>query len=119
MVAQLRWRRSGQRHSLAGNSAALLIGGGTLGVILALCVLVPILDPHGTDALVALPFQPPSWTYPFGTDEVGRDVFVRTFAGGRLDLGIAAIVVGAAFTIGTLAGVVTATTRSRVLRQLV
>jgi peptide/nickel transport system permease protein len=118
MVAQAGWRRSAYRLR-RGNPVALVVGGGMLGVLVLLCVLVPIVDPHGTDTLGALPFQPPSWAYPFGTDEVGRDVFVRTFAGGRLDLGIAAIVVGAAFTIGTLAGVVTATTRSRIVKQLV
>ena len=84
-----------------------------------MCIFVPLLDSHPAGALVALPFEPPSWSYPFGTDDVGRDVFVRTFVGGRLDLGIASIVVVASFTIGTLLGVVSATSRSRVLSQVI
>src|SRR5579864_5569428 len=95
----------------------LLIGLATLVVVVLLCVFVPMLDSHSAGGLVALPFQPPSWRFPFGTDDVGRDVFVRTFAGGRLDLGIAAIVVGGALTIGTMLGVISATSRSRIVSQ--
>ncbi len=42
---------------------------------------------------------------------------MRTFAGGRLDLGIAAIVVGGSLVIGTILGVISATSRSRIVSQ--
>jgi peptide/nickel transport system permease protein len=103
-------RRPGIRGIKRGQPG-LIAGSVILAAVVAGCVLVPIIDSNSSDALVALPFQHPSLSYPFGTDDVGRDVFVRTFAGGRLDLAIAAVVVGASFAIGTLLGVVTATTR--------
>jgi peptide/nickel transport system permease protein len=112
-----RLRRSERVGAPGGITLALGIT--TLLVVVLGCILVPLLDPHSAGALIALPYQPPSWSYPFGTDDVGRDVFVRTFAGGRLDLGIAAIVVGGALTIGTIRGVVSATTRSRILGQAI
>ena len=87
-----------------------LVGGSALLAAVVLDDLCPDLRPNGADALVGLPFQHPSLSYPFGTDDVGRDVFVRTFSGGRLDLAIAFIVVGSSLTIGTLLGVITATT---------
>jgi peptide/nickel transport system permease protein len=112
-----RLRRSERVGAPGGITLALGIT--TLLVVVLGCILVPLLDPHSAGALIALPYQPPSWSYPFGTDDVGRDVFVRTFAGGRLDRGIAAIVVGGALTIGTILGVVSATTRSRILGQAI
>lgn len=37
-------------------------------------------------------FQPPSWSHPFGTDYLGRDVFARTLEGGSvsIEVGVAA-----------------------------
>src|SRR5690606_33752593 len=46
--------------------------------------------------------KPPSWAHPFGTDEVGRDVFSRVLHGTRLSLGVAVCVA----VIGALIGVV-------------
>lgn len=50
--------------------------------------------------------QPPSAEYPFGTDELGRDVFSRVLYGSRITLpaGIAVILIGS--TIGMLVGAV-------------
>lgn len=91
-------------------SARQWIGAAILSIVVAMCVLVPALSSTSPDALEALPFEHPSWAHPFGTDDVGRDVFIRTFAGGRLDLGIAFIVVVGAGLIGLLVGVISATT---------
>lgn len=48
--------------------------------------------------------QPPSWTHPFGTDQLGRDVFSRVIIGAPIDLAIALIVVAASIAIGVSAG---------------
>lgn len=93
-----------------GGSPQRWVGAGMLLAIVAMCVFVPILDSDGVDTLVASPLEKPSLAHPFGTDEVGRDVFVRTFAGGRLDLGIGLLVVGGAFLVGLVVGVLTAIT---------
>src|SRR6056297_1069876 len=46
----------------------------------------------------------PSWTHPFGTDELGRDIFVRTAAGGRFSLLIGLTGALVATAIGTILG---------------
>jgi len=84
-----------------------------LGVIVVLCLVIPIVWPDSPDSLVAAPYQAPSLRHPFGTDSVGRDVFVRTFAGGRIDLIVAAVVVGASLAIGTLLGTLSGASRHR------
>lgn len=52
--------------------------------------------------------QPPSRAHPFGTDDVGRDMFLRTLFGGQISLRIgilaASLSVLVGVTVGTLAG---------------
>lgn len=74
-------------------------------VVIAL--LAPTLaprDPLAQNVMVRL--QPPSAEYPFGTDELGRDVFSRVLYGSRITLpaGIAVILIGS--TIGMLVGAI-------------
>lgn len=61
-------------------------------------------DPLAQNVVARL--QPPSAEYPFGTDELGRDVFSRVLYGSRITLpaGIAVILIGS--TIGMLVGAV-------------
>jgi peptide/nickel transport system permease protein len=49
-------------------------------------------------------FQAPSAEHLFGTDEVGRDVFVRTVWGGQISLAIGITSVLISITLGTLVG---------------
>ena len=96
------WQRL--RANRAATVAAIL-----LGLIALASVLVPALSPRAIDAIdwgrVA---QPPDLAagYYFGTDDNGRDLFVRTLYGGRvsLALGVAATVVS--IVIGVLWGAV-------------
>ncbi len=64
--------------------------------------------PHPEDATGALHiserFQPPSWEHPFGTDEVGRDVFSRVVLGTRVSFQVGAIILIVAITIGVTLG---------------
>ena len=46
----------------------------------------------------------PSWTHPFGTDQIGRDVLSRVLSGAHLSLAIAASVVLSGALIGTVVG---------------
>ncbi|MEO1292291.1 MAG: ABC transporter permease [Pseudomonadota bacterium] len=59
-------------------------------------------DPFATDSARAL--QPPSWSHPFGTDNLGRDVLSRVIVAARIDLGIAVSAVALSFSIGLLLG---------------
>lgn len=75
---------------------ALLLGAAILGPS-----LVPY-DPLATNTRVAL--QPPSATYWFGTDQLGRDIFSRVVVATRLDLAIAASAVLLSLSLGAVIG---------------
>ena len=85
-----------------------LLGGGLLLAIAAACVIVPMVWSDSPDASVSTPLSAPSLAHPFGTDAIGRDVFVRTFAGGRVDLMVVAVAVLGSGIIGTVVGVTAA-----------
>ncbi len=48
--------------------------------------------------------SPPSWSHPFGTDYLGRDVFSRTLVATRVAMLVGIIAVAIALTIGLLLG---------------
>jgi peptide/nickel transport system permease protein len=54
---------------------------------------------------------PPSPTHPMGTDELGRDIFVRVLYGARTSLLAGAVVVAAVGTLGTGIGMLSASSR--------
>jgi peptide/nickel transport system permease protein len=90
-------------------------------VILAVVVLLAIIVPWVASASVyrlGLPFQRPSLQHLFGTDEIGRDIFVRTMAGARIDLCLAAGGVGLSLLIGTTYGALAGMVRARWLESL-
>jgi len=71
------------RHKPAVFSTVLL------GLIILMALLGPYLSPFSLeDTDWSAIFQPPSWSthHYFGTDELGRDLFVRTMQGGRISL---------------------------------
>jgi peptide/nickel transport system permease protein len=88
------------RHVLADNPvtlAAAALFALFVGIALLGPWIVPY-DPLATNSAVAL--QPPSGAHWFGTDALGRDIFSRTLAATRLDLGIAVSAVLLSFVIG-------------------
>lgn len=97
------WRRF-RRNGFAVASLVLLV------VLAALALLAPAIaalrgiDPNEADLLARL--EPPSWRHWLGTDDLGRDVFLRLLDGGRISLfvGLAAAVIAAIF--GSILGVV-------------
>lgn len=75
-------------------------------LLLALGLFGPWLapyDPLASDTANAL--KPPSWAHPFGTDNLGRDVFSRVITATRLDLAISVAAVSLSFVAGSVAGV--------------
>ena len=100
-------RLNNVKEELKGNKSAL-IAIGFLIFIIAISVfafLIPI-DPDITDTSNML--QGPSLKHLFGTDELGRDYFVRTIYGGRVSLivGILAMIISTSIgvTVGTISG---------------
>ncbi|MEW6125112.1 MAG: ABC transporter permease [Pseudomonadota bacterium] len=76
-------------------------------LVLVICaVLGPFIvphDPYVSNTSMAL--KPPSATYWFGTDQLGRDIFSRVVVAARLDLGIAICSVALVFAAGGIAGI--------------
>ncbi|WP_127090154.1 ABC transporter permease [Aquabacter cavernae] len=76
-------------------------------LVLVICaVLGPFIvphDPYASNTPMAL--KPPSATYWFGTDQLGRDIFSRVVVAARLDLGIAIFSVALVFAAGGIAGI--------------
>lgn len=64
------------------------------------------LFPHDPDLRTAgtLPYEPPSEHHPFGTDQSGRDVFVRLVYGTRQTLLFCGVALAVAITIGVILG---------------
>ncbi|MEW8232492.1 MAG: ABC transporter permease subunit [Candidatus Thiodiazotropha endolucinida] len=81
-----------------------------IGVALVSVVLLAVLD--WVEAPVAIEISnglhPPSWTYPMGTDRLGRDVFIRSLFAAGLSLSLAALATLAAFLIGVVMALVSA-----------
>ena len=87
-----------------------------LAMLLALCFLGPALtayNPHSPDwsALSVKPGVNGHW---FGTDAIGRDVFARTLAGGRLSLTIGLLASVIALVIGVSYGAIAGLAGGRV-----
>ncbi|GAA5154218.1 MULTISPECIES: ABC transporter permease [Amycolatopsis] len=76
-----------------------------LVLLVGAALLVPLFS-SGYDQQSADTFLSPSWQHPFGTDELGRDVFVRTLYGLRSDLVLLFVGVPLSGILGTLLGVV-------------
>lgn len=84
-----------------GRQRGAVIGLAGLLLLLALALALPLVAP-GAELRTDLSdqFLPPSVAHPFGTDELGRDLFARTIAGGRISLVTAAVAVTVALVIG-------------------
>lgn len=70
-------------------------------------ILVPILsneDPNAID--FTQPYERPSFDHPFGTDQFGRDLFVRVALGGRISIGIGFAATIAIMGVGILYGAI-------------
>jgi len=86
-----------RRQPLGAASAALI------ALIVLTAIFADVLSPY--DPLETRPeirLAQPSWEHPFGTDDIGRDVFSRIIHGSRISLWVGLLAVG----IGTAAGMV-------------
>lgn len=86
----------------------LAVFGVSLLVVIAVAtVLAPLLAPHPPTAQdYSAVMQPPSLDHPFGTDDLGRDIFSRVLFGYRTVLTITVVGVSIAVAIGTAFGMV-------------
>jgi peptide/nickel transport system permease protein len=70
------------RNRVAAGGAAFLL------LLFLFCFLGPILTGHNQPDTIQLaaPFASPSFQFPFGADDVGRDSFARAMTGGQVSL---------------------------------
>ena len=100
------------RRSFGGRRLRKFLGkpGAVVGAIVILAFILvalfaPALAPYEPEKMIYTAVQqPPSWEHPFGTDELGRDIFSRVLHGARISLQVGIIAVGIALTSGTLLG---------------
>ena len=87
-------------------SPALIIGFCGFMVILILAVFVPLFHPVDPDAMeVTNRLLPPGDGYLLGTDEFGRDLFVRVMYGARVSLWVGGCVAAFSCVLGIIIGI--------------
>jgi peptide/nickel transport system permease protein len=97
------WLLVAKRKPLGAASAVII-----LALILA-AVLADIIAPY--DPLTVAEserLQPPSWTHPMGTDNLGRDILSRIIHGSRISLWVGFLSVLIATGVGVIVGTVSA-----------
>jgi peptide/nickel transport system permease protein len=102
------WRRF-RRHRLAVASAA----------ILTLIILTVVLGPLWwhvpiNDIDFSATLARPSWQHPFGTDDLGQDLFARLLYGGRISLAVGLAAMTVAVIVGTIIGALAGISRGSV-----
>jgi oligopeptide transport system permease protein len=76
-------------------------------VMLLYVIIVPFVSPYDPNAVdFENAYLTPTWSHPFGTDEFGRDLFLRTALGGRISIGIGFAATFAIMVIGILYGAI-------------
>jgi peptide/nickel transport system permease protein len=97
-VSRLRSLWNVLRKKPLGMASALL-----LLVLVFTAIFADVLAPYDPlDARPEIRLQAPSRAHPFGTDDIGRDVFSRVVYGSRISLWVGLLAVG----IGTFAGMI-------------
>lgn len=94
------WRRA-LRHRLLMLGLTIIA---VLGIIALFGRWLAPFDPN--EMQFADRFASPSWRYPFGTDEFGRDIFSRVLYGAAVSFQVAFIAVGISGTVGVFLGAV-------------
>lgn len=86
-----------------------MLGLAIILTIVLVAVFAPWIAPYPQDAYAShlgQRLRPPSWEFPFGTDNLGRDVLSRVILGARGALKVALLVVLAALAFGVPLGLV-------------
>ncbi|MEU5430201.1 ABC transporter permease [Streptomyces olivoreticuli] len=81
------------------------VSGALVAAVVLVALLVPALVPLDEQAVdLGARLRPPSWSHPFGTDEVGRDLLLRCVYGLRVSLLVGVVAAFAATVVGTAVG---------------
>jgi len=108
-VARARRRRSLARIWATYRAGRMgMIGLGILIFFVVIAVLAPlVVSSDGLDATQATgrPLEPPSWDFPFGTDDLGRSVLTLTIWGSRVSLLVGFMATLLSILIGAVIGI--------------
>jgi dipeptide transport system permease protein len=95
------------------DNTGAVIGLGVIVIVTFLAIFADVIAPHAPNLTNNTAFlRPPvwqtggSWTYPLGTDPIGRDMLSRLIHGARLSLLIGVSVVVLAIAVGTVIGLI-------------
>ena len=97
---------SGKSWQMIRRNRTALVGLIIVLLLLVGSLMIPLLSSKSPGAQDFERFLQPSWSHPFGTDALGRDLLLRTFAGGRISLFVAFVAVGLSLLIGVPMGLV-------------
>ncbi len=75
-----------------------------VGLYLFMAIFAPLIAPHPVFEVVGKVWQPPSWAFPLGTDNIGRDLLSRLIWGAQITIFIAAAATILSFGIGVTLG---------------
>jgi oligopeptide transport system permease protein len=97
-----------------GHNKLAIVGVFILAIVVLMAIFVPIFSPYSYREQLGVYNAPPSAKHWFGTDDLGRDVFVRAWMGARISLfiGITAAVID--LIIGVLWGSISGLVGGRV-----
>ena len=91
------------------HNVGALFGLCLVGFVVLVAIVGPFLMPYGpNDQVLRDALQAPSFSHPFGTDSVGRDILSRVVNGARISLLVAVLVLGVASIIGGTLGALAA-----------
>ena len=91
----------------AKSSLRRIVAGAAVFLPLCLAALfASAISPYDPWLSVARPFQTPSLAHPFGTDDLGRDLFSAVIAGARTSLAVGLLVALLTASIGIVTGLV-------------
>ena len=96
------WRDVWQRFR---RDRLALVGLIVIAVMTVMCIVMPMVSPYTYDGSDYLNMNSaPTWQHPCGTDQLGRDQFIRIMYGARISLTIGFVAAAINFLIGVLYG---------------
>jgi peptide/nickel transport system permease protein len=102
------WRRF-RRHRLA------VAGAGILALMMLAVAFGPLIwQVPINDIDFTAQLAPPSWSHPFGTDDLGQDLLARMIYGGRISLAVGLVAMLVAVVVGTVVGAIAGISRGSV-----
>jgi peptide/nickel transport system permease protein len=92
--------------TMAGLAIVAALTAIAIAVTVAPGIVLPYPEDIGAVSHPDLIHAPPSWSHPFGCDEMGRDILTRVLYGTRVSFFASFMVVSIGFIVGTIIGLV-------------